>query len=293
MYGGYSEKVGIFMKWIGRRESSNVNDMRSAGSGGFGGNGGGIKLGGGSLVIVVILYLLFGPGVFNNDEPQGQERAYISTQKEEEYKQFVSVILADTEDVWNNIFAQHNIRYREPKMVIFNGTINSGCGYASEQMGPFYCPLDETIYIDLSFYDKLKNEYGAPGDFAMAYVIAHEVGHHVQNLTGVMSQVQSLRDRLSTQEYNKYSVRLELQADYYAGVFAKYIKGAGYLEEGDIEEAMNATYKIGDDILQKKYQGYVVPDSFTHGTSEQRQKWFLKGFDKGTIEDGDTFTGDI
>lgn len=287
------------MKWRGREKSSNVNDRRGqSGGGGPMPNFGGFKMGTGGIILLLVLYLVFGnrlggplgPGNGIQNNGQGQR---ITTEKEEEYKEFISVVLKDTEDVWHDIFKENGIEYEEPELTLFTGSINSGCGFASEQMGPFYCSIDKDIYIDLSFFDQLKNEFGAKGDFAMAYVLAHEVGHHVQKQLGILDKVHSLQGKVSEKEYNKYSVRLELQADYFAGVFAKYIQDRDILEEGDVEEAMNAASKIGDDTLQEKYQGRVVPDSFTHGTSEQRMKWFMRGFEKGTIQDGDTFSGDI
>jgi len=215
--------------------------------------------------------------------------SYTETAEDKELTQFVSVVLAETEDVWHQIFNNENATYREPKLVLFDGTVESACGIAGSATGPFYCPGDEKLYIDLSFYDELQNRFKAPGDFAMAYVIAHEVGHHIQNLTGIMDQVNSLRSKLSEKEFNKYSVRLELQADFYAGVWAHYSERSDLLEEGDLEEALNAASAVGDDRIQKSMQGYIVPDSFTHGTSEQRKKWFYKGFTTGDINQGDTF----
>jgi predicted metalloprotease len=203
--------------------------------------------------------------------------------------QFVSVVLKDLEDTWQQILAKEGKDYPKPTLVLFSGVTPSGCGNASASTGPFYCPADQKLYIDLSFYDDLKERFGAPGDFAMAYVVAHEVGHHIQYLLGISDKVQRLRSRLSEEEYNQYSVRLELQADFFAGVWAHYEKGKGYLEANDIEEALNAANAIGDDRLQKEAQGYVVPESFTHGTSAQRMYWFKKGFDTGDINQGDTF----
>ncbi|MEZ5301397.1 MAG: neutral zinc metallopeptidase [Verrucomicrobiales bacterium] len=206
------------------------------------------------------------------------------TPEQQKMGEFVSVVLADTEDVWNAEFAAHGEDYPEPKMVLFTGQVSSACGHASAAMGPFYCPGDSKVYIDLSFYDDLQRKFGAPGDFAQAYVIAHEVGHHVQNLLGYSDQVHKLRGRVSETEYNKASVRLELQADYLAGVWASHARKKGLLDRGDIEEAVRCAKEIGDDRLQKKAQGYVVPDSFTHGTSEQRVRWFRRGFESGDFE---------
>lgn len=284
------------MKWRGREKSTNVNDRRGQ-SGGMP-NFGGFKMGTGGVILLLVLYLVFGDGIFGGPSGPGAgiqngQGTPITSEKEEEYKEFISVVLKDTEDVWHEVFKDNGLEYEEPQLTLFNGSINSGCGFASKQMGPFYCSVDKNIYIDLSFFDQLKNEFGAKGDFAMAYVLAHEVGHHVQKLLGTLDKVHALQGKISEKEYNKYSVKLELQADYYAGVFAKHIQDRGILDEGDFEEAINAASKIGDDTLQEKYQGRVVPDSFTHGTSEQRMKWFKKGFEKGTIQDGDTFNGEI
>lgn len=287
------------MKWRGREKSTNVNDRRGESTGGGMPNFGGFKMGTGGVILLVILYLVFGnnllgglSGPGNGVQNNGQGTS-ISSEREEEYKEFISVVLKDTEDVWHEVFKENGLEYEEPELTLFTGGINSGCGFASEQIGPFYCSNDKEIYIDLSFFDQLKNDFGAKGDFAMAYVLAHEVGHHVQKQLGTLDKVHALQRKISEKEYNKYSVRLELQADYFAGVFAKYIQERGILEEGDFEEAINAASKIGDDTLQEKYQGRVVPDSFTHGTSEQRMKWFKKGFEKGTIVDGDTFNNKI
>jgi predicted metalloprotease len=205
---------------------------------------------------------------------------------------FVGVVLADTEDVWNRLFQQQGSQYQEPKLVLFSGQVRSACGFASAASGPFYCPADRNVYIDLVFYKELKQRFGAPGDFAQAYVIAHEVGHHVQNLLGISEKVQAMRGRVSEAQYNQYSVRLELQADYFAGVWAHHAQRMNILEQGDLEEAMRAANAIGDDTLQKQAQGHVVPDSFTHGTSEQRMRWFMKGFKSGKLEQGDTFSVD-
>ena len=274
------------MRWKGRRESSNVEDRRRISPKGM--VGGGI----GGIVIIIVVMLLGGDptSLLQNVQLDDQSNSsYTETAEDKELTQFVSVVLAETEDVWHQIFNNENATYREPKLVLFNGTVESACGIAGSATGPFYCPGDEKLYIDLSFYDELQNRFEAPGDFAMAYVIAHEVGHHIQNLTGIMDQVNSLRSKLSEKEFNKYSVRLELQADFYAGVWAHYSERSDLLEEGDLEEALNAASAVGDDRIQKSMQGYIVPDSFTHGTSEQRKKWFYKGFTTGDINQGDTF----
>lgn len=281
------------MKWKGRRTSSNVEDRRSSGSSSMGGIGGKGIMGGGLGIIIIIIIALMGgdigsiinPGVVN----PGNTPTVQGTQEEEDLKTFVSVVLADTEDAWTQIFAENNMTYEKPTLVIFSGSVQSECGTAGSSTGPFYCPADNKLYIDLSFYQDLSQKFGAPGDFAMAYVVAHEVGHHVQTLLGISQQVQKIMSQLSQTEANKYLVRLELQADYLAGVWANHAKGQGYLEEGDLEEALKAANAIGDDRLQKNTQGYVVPDSFTHGTSEQRMKWFKLGYQYGDLSHGDTF----
>ncbi|HSN65444.1 MAG TPA: neutral zinc metallopeptidase [Fusibacter sp.] len=275
------------MKWKGRTRSSNVQDRR-----GMGGVAGGL---GGIGIIIVIIYTLLGgnPGDIMPNSDGGQTNApYVATQEEEELAAFVSVVLADTEVIWSEIFAEQNLQYNEPTLVLFTGSVESACGVAGSSTGPFYCSGDNQVYIDLQFFQELKDKFDAPGDFAMAYVIAHEVGHHVQNELGVMAQMNELRGKVSEEEYNAYSVRLELQADYLAGVWAKYVQGENYLEEGDLEEAMNAASAVGDDRIQMEAQGYVVPDSFTHGTSEQRKRWFYKGFEAGDLSEWDTFSAD-
>lgn len=275
------------MKWKGRTRSTNVQDRR-----GMGGVAGGL---GGIGIILVIVYTLLGgnPGDIMQSLDGGQTNApYVATQEEEELAAFVSVVLADTEVVWTDILAEQGIQYNEPTLVLFTGSVESACGVAGSATGPFYCSGDQSIYIDLQFYKELKDKFKAPGDFAMAYVIAHEVGHHVQNELGVMDEMNEIRGKVSDEEYNAYSVRLELQADYLAGVWAKYVQGENYLEEGDLEEAMNAASAVGDDRIQMEAQGYVVPDSFTHGTSEQRKRWFNKGYEAGDLSEWDTFAAD-
>jgi hypothetical protein len=278
------------MRWKGRKESSNVEDRRGISPKGKGIIGGGI----GTIAIALVVLLLGGDptailqNVQSTDQITGSN--YTETAEDKELAQFVSVVLAETENVWHNIFKEEGSTYREPKLVLFSGQVQSACGVAGASTGPFYCPGDEKLYIDLSFYDELQRRFKAPGDFAMAYVIAHEVGHHIQNLTGVMDKMNELRSRLSEAEYNKYSVRLELQADFYAGIWAHYTEQQALLESGDLEEALNAASAVGDDNIQKQAQGYVVPESFTHGTSEQRKKWFYKGFTSGDIKQGDTFS---
>lgn len=276
------------MRWKGRKQSSNVEDRRGLSAKGIA--GGGI----GTIVIVLVVLLLGGDptSLIQNIQTTDQTTTsnYQETAEEKELAQFVSVILAETETVWHNIFSDIGKQYIEPKLVLFSGSVQSACGVAGSSTGPFYCPGDQKLYIDLSFYQELQTKFKAPGDFAMAYVVAHEVGHHIQNLLGTMEKVQQLRSRISQEEYNQYSVRLELQADFYAGVWAHYTdRIEGLLEEGDLEEALNAASAVGDDRIQKQAQGYVVPESFTHGTSEQRKRWFYKGYKTGDIRQGDTF----
>lgn len=274
------------MKWKGRRKSSNVEDRR-------GKSGKGLAAGGGILgFIALAIYLFTGDGeILNQLQDQGpattQERAL--TAEEVEIGEFTKTVLADTEDIWNNIFSQRNSNYREPGMVLFTDAVRSACGGASAAVGPFYCPADEKIYMDLRFFDELHTRFGAKeGDFAIAYVIAHEVGHHIQNLTGTAGEVRQRQQNLSQGDANKLSVALELQADFYAGVWAHHNRE--YLEEGDIEIALSAASAVGDDAIQKRTSGTVVPDAFTHGTSRQRMDWFKRGYQTGDISQGDTFT---
>lgn len=283
------------MKWIGRRQSTNVEDQRGSGGGG-GRIPGGLFSKGGliMIVIIVVISLITGKNPLtllqqvdiNSGGYTPEQSSYQPTAEEEALSQFVRVVLADTEDVWNNLMES----YREPTLVLFSGQVQSDCGFATAATGPFYCPADEKVYIDLSFYSDLKNRLGAPGDFAQAYVIAHEVGHHVQHLLGISDKVHEMRSQLSEEENNAMSVKLELQADFLAGVWAHYADQANtIIEPGDFEEALNAANAIGDDRLQQQSQGHVVPDSFTHGTSEQRMRWFRKGFETGDTKQGDTF----
>jgi len=278
------------MRWKGRRESSNVEDRRGMSPKGI--VGGGI----GTIVIVVVVLLLGGDPTSILQNVQTDEQTtnsnYIESAEDKELAQFVSVVLAETENIWHDIFKEKGATYREPKLVLFSGRVESACGIAGSSTGPFYCPGDEKLYIDLSFYNELQKRFKAPGDFAMAYVIAHEVGHHIQNLTGVMDKMNELRSQVSQEEYNKYSVKLELQADFFAGVWAHYTQRQDLLESGDLEEALNAASAVGDDNIQKQTQGYVVPESFTHGSAEQRKKWFYKGFTTGDMMQGDTFSSD-
>lgn len=277
------------MLWQGRRQSSNVDDRRGI-------TGGGLAIGGGVIgVIAVILNLLFGGGDVSQlpellPGQQPAEQTAPGAQADDERAEFVKVVLAETEDVWNNLFQKQGNDYPEPVLVLFRNAVQSGCGAASAASGPFYCPADRKLYIDLSFYEELQNRFQAPGDFAMAYVVAHEVGHHIQTVLGTSGKVAEARSRLSESEFNKLSVKLELQADFYAGVWAHFANRAKILEPGDIEEALNAANAIGDDRLQREIQGTVVPDAFTHGTSAQRMYWFKKGFETGNPSQGDTFS---
>jgi predicted metalloprotease len=270
------------MRWEGRRQSQNVEDRRSVGRQ--------MVVGGGLLTLLIMVVMMFlgvdpmqvaqiapelaGPG------PAQQAPAQPANDK---MTQFIKTILADNEDVWSQLFPKvFGSRYQPPVLVLFSGQVQSACGYASAAAGPFYCPLDKKVYIDLAFYDELKRRFNAPGDFAQAYVIAHEIGHHVQNQLGISNKVQSMRPRLSDRDYNKLSVRMELQADFLAGVWAHHMaRYAGILDESDIREAVNAAAQIGDDMIQKRSQGYVVPDAFTHGSSDQRVRWFLYGLKTG------------
>ncbi|MEO0725643.1 MAG: neutral zinc metallopeptidase [Bacteroidota bacterium] len=293
------------MRWQGRRKSSNVEDRR----GGGGGRSTGRRVGGGlgiGTILIVIFALIMGKNpadllqLFNAGgggavatAPAQDTNGPVTTGNaaEDQLAEFVSVVLADTEDVWSELFPKHFGRpYQKPSLVLFSGETVSGCGRANSSTGPFYCPADQKMYIDLSFYQTLKNRFKAPGDFAMAYVLAHEVGHHVQFLLGYTQQVDKLRRTASKARYNDASVRLELMADFMAGVWAHHgQKKRKFLEEGDIEEAIRAASAVGDDNIQMQSQGYVVPESFTHGTSEQRQRWFIKGLRSGDISQGDTF----
>lgn len=276
------------MRWIGRRESSNVEDRRSGGTARKV-VGGGV----GTIFIVLIVYLLGGdPSSFLNMQggDQSSVGTYQGSEQEEQLAKFVAVVLGDTEDVWNQLFNQAGRTYREPKLVLYSDAVQSACGYSGSATGPFYCPGDDRVYLDLSFFQEMQQRLRAEGDFALAYVIAHEVGHHVQNLLGISDQVMEARNRLSQVEFNQLMVRLELQADFLAGVWAHHAEKINkILEDGNIEEAINTTSAVGDDRIQKQTQGYVVPDAFTHGTSEQRMRWFLKGFKTGDMNEGDTF----
>ncbi len=279
------------MRWKGRRQSENIEDRRGRSAGSGVAVGGGI----GTLVLVLLVALLGGDPsqLLSGQAPagggasSGQSRPM--TQAEEESREFVSVVLADTEEIWSKLFAARGERYEAPRLVLFTGQVQSGCGFASAQVGPFYCGEDKTVYLDTSFFKEMRDRLGAGGDFAQAYVIAHEVGHHVQNLEGTLGQVAKARQRMSETQANALTVRLELQADFYAGVWAHHARDMASIDRQDIEEALEAAHAIGDDTLQKQAQGYVVPDAFTHGTSDQRMRWFVRGWETGDANQGDTF----
>ncbi|QDZ03058.1 zinc metallopeptidase [Nitratireductor mangrovi] len=299
------------MRWRGRRQSSNVEDRRGRG-GGFGGGpgrGGGIRLpvgrgaGGGGLSGIIILVVVFfalracgiDPLEMLSQGPAGPSGGgqTQTTSAQDETTKFASVVLAETEDVWNGIFQAEGQNYAEPTMVIFSGQVRSACGFASAASGPFYCPGDRKLYLDLDFFGELDRRFGASGDFAQAYVIAHEVGHHVQNLIGVLPKFNQMRQTMSQVEANQMSVRVELQADCFAGIWAHYTAQKGLLDAGDIDEALNAANQIGDDTLQRRTQGYVVPESFNHGTSAQRREWFARGLESGQLDACDTFNSPV
>jgi uncharacterized protein len=309
------------MRWQGRRQSDNVEDQRGGGGdaggqgGGFGGGGPGFKVvrGGGlsGILILIVMFfvlrafgidpipILFGDGGMGSSvqtqQPQssGRTAAEGGAVANDEMTQFARTVLAETEDVWSGIFQSRGQTYTKPTMVLFTGQVRSACGFASAASGPFYCPGDRKLYIDLSFYDELANRFGASGNFAQAYVLAHEVGHHVQNLLGILPKFNQMRQQMNEVQANQMSVRVELQADCFAGIWGYYTQQKGILEAGDLEDALNAAHQIGDDTLQRRSQGYVVPESFNHGTSAQRAKWFKRGFDTGKLESCDTFSGDI
>jgi len=284
------------MQWQGRRGSANVEDRRGMG-GGVNRRGCGIGGGLGTLVIVLIFWLMGGNplqliGMLDNGQTgeNGYTQEYVHTAEQDSLARFASVVLADTEDVWTDIFNKMGHQYRKPTLVIFNGYTTSACGTAQSATGPFYCSEDEKIYVDLSFFNQMATQFRAGGDFAYAYVIAHEVGHHVQKLLGTLEQAHDMMSRTDQTNTNRISVALELQADFYAGVWANHTESMyNSLQEGDIEEALNAATAIGDDRLQEQSQGYSVPDSFTHGTSKQRHDWFYKGYRTGDINQGNTF----
>lgn len=285
------------MKWKGRRQSDNVEDRRGMTGGGK------VIAGGGAIAVVFFLLKMFMPDsapLIDNIQNQVQQNQTTTpseqrelTPEEKELGEFVSTVFADTEDIWSKIFEENNLgTYQQPKMVLFSGSVETACGGASSASGPFYCPGDQKVYMDLAFFEELRTRFGAKGgDFAIAYVVAHEVGHHVQTILGTSAKMRKLQQGKSEAEANKLSVCLELQADFYGGLWAHYNKK--YLEVGDIEEALSAAHAVGDDAIQSKMQGQVVPDSFTHGTSAQRMKWFKKGFETGDIRLGDTFAEEL
>jgi predicted metalloprotease len=279
------------MRWEGRRQSGNIEDRRGTRISRGGLVGGGL----GTLAIALLVMFLGGDPTAvlqqaGNAPVQTTNEPYVESPNEAEWRQQIAVTLAETEDAWNAIFTELGGEYREPVLVLFGGAVESGCGFAESQVGPFYCPPDEKLYIDLSFFDQLGPELGGRNDFARAYVVAHEVGHHVQNLMGVSSRVHELRQRVGEVEANQLSVRQELQADCFAGVWAHHAQRyAGILEAGDVEEAMRAAAAVGDDTLQRSAGRSVVPDAFTHGSSEQRMRWFNTGFESGSVEACDTF----
>jgi len=309
------------MEWRGRRQSDNIEDRRGdPSSGGLGQNpfgrgggfsfpSGGVRRGGGGLsigtiIFLVVIYFIFKAmgidlmqvmdgtmsGGSGYEQSDSQSRG---TPANDDMTAFVRTVLADTEDTWTGIFQASGQTYEKPALVLFSGSTRSGCGAASAATGPFYCPVDRKVYLDTDFFRQLSQQFGAKGEFAEAYVIAHEVGHHVQNILGVLPKFNEARQRMSEVDANKMSVRVELQADCFAGVFAKFEQRKGYINPDDLEDALNAAQQIGDDTLQKRSQGYVVPDSFNHGTSAQRVKWFKQGFDTGKVSACDTFSGPV
>jgi predicted metalloprotease len=308
------------MKWRGRQQSSNIEDRRGQGGGGFGrlggspfGRGGGIRIptgGGGSrgglgslLGIVVVLGIIWvatgtNPidiltGGSGSGSAASSSSRVPTTGEQAELRDFVGVVVKETEDLWTEVFQASGENYPEPTVVLFTNAVNTACGAADSSTGPFYCPGDQKVYIDLSFYDQLREQFGAPGDFAQAYVLAHEVGHHIQNITGVLPEFNQRRQSMSQEQANAYSVRVELQADCYAGVWANYAGQEDLLDNGDVEEALNAANQIGDDTLQKRMQGFAVPKTFNHGTSAQRKTWFERGYISGNPADCDTFSGNV
>ena len=305
------------MDWKGRRQSDNIEDRRGSSPRGRNpfGRGGGIRLPSGgmrrsglsfkTILIIGVIYLglkLIGIDplqILAGGDPggmlggQSQTERQVTPARQDEMTQFVATVLAETEDVWKGIMKSQGRDYPEPTLVLFSGAVNSACGNASAASGPFYCPGDQKLYIDLSFYDELAQRFEASGDFAQAYVLAHEVGHHVQNLIGVLPEFNRRRSSMSQSEENQMSIRVELQADCFAGIWGHYTAQKGLLERGDLEEALNAAEQIGDDTLQRRTQGYVVPESFNHGTSAQRKEWFARGFDSGRLEACDTFNNPV
>jgi predicted metalloprotease len=307
------------MEWKGRRQSDNIEDERGAsgGQGPLGGGGGGFSFPGGgmgraggglsigTIVILVVLYLILkamgidmlqvlGQGdTGTTGSGYQQSTSAPRDPADDDTKAFVATVLAETEDTWGGIFKSMGKTYEDPKLVLFTNRLNSACGLASTASGPFYCPTDRKVYLDMGFFQEMKDQFGASGDFAQAYVVAHEVGHHVQNLLGILPKADQARAQMNEADSNKMSVRIELQADCFAGIWGKFTQQKGILDNGDLEEALNAAQQIGDDTLQKKSQGYVVPESFNHGTSAQRVKWFKQGFDSGKLTSCDTFSNPV
>ena len=310
------------MDWKGRRQSDNIEDERGSsptgggplGGGGFRFPGGGLGGGGLSFRTIIVLVVIFlvlramgvdvigllqqsgmltGGSSSGSGYQQSDNSGGTATPANDETKQFVATVLADTEDTWTGIFKSMGKTYTDPKLVLFSGSFPSACGQASAATGPFYCPSDQKVYLDMAFFQQMKDQFGASGDFAQAYVIAHEVGHHVQDLLGILPKFNQARQTMNEVDANKMSVRIELQADCFAGIWGKYTQQKGILQQGDLEEALNAAQQIGDDTLQKRSQGYVVPDSFNHGTSAQRVKWFKQGFDSGKLSDCDTLNNPV
>lgn len=288
------------MRWQGRRESDNVEDRRGDSTGSSGGLGGGgfrVPRGKGGLILLVVVLVAGYYGVdltplLNGEAPVGQTQTQsqqVNSPEDNQMAKFTSVILASTEDTWSQLFQKMGKQYQDPKLVLYRGATRTGCGTGQSVMGPFYCPADKTVYIDLSFYQEMKDELGADGDFAQGYVVAHEVGHHVQNLLGIEPKIRQMQQGASKAEQNRLSVKMELQADCFAGVWGHFMQNQQVLEQGDLEEALNAAQAIGDDRLQQQSQGRVIPDSFTHGTSEQRYTWFKRGFDSGNPNSCNTF----
>ncbi|AIU73720.1 hypothetical protein AT03_15880 [Hafnia alvei FB1] len=288
------------MRWQGRRESDNVEDRRGDSTGSSGGLGGGgfrVPRGKGGLILLVVVLVAGYYGVdltplLNGEAPVGQTQTQsqqVNSPEDNQMAKFTSVILASTEDTWGQLFQKMGKQYQDPKLVLYRGATRTGCGTGQSVMGPFYCPADKTVYIDLSFYQEMKEKLGADGDFAQGYVVAHEVGHHVQNLLGIEPKIRQMQQGASKAEQNRLSVKMELQADCFAGVWGHFMQNQQVLEQGDLEEALNAAQAIGDDRLQQQSQGRVIPDSFTHGTSEQRYTWFKRGFDSGNPNSCNTF----
>ena len=285
------------MRWEGERQSDNVEDRRASGGGGGGFGIGGRSIGIGTIVIALLAWGVFGINPLTTigmlgggGSPQVQQTPAQKPPASVQGAAFVSTVLASTEDAWNEVFKEGGAQYRAPKLVLFRGLTPTACGTGQSAMGPFYCPNDQKVYLDMNFFDTLSRQLGAPGEFARAYVVAHEVGHHVQTLLGTTEKVDSMRGRISQSQQNQLSVRMELQADCYAGIWAnKSQQAKNWLEQGDIESAMNAAARIGDDALQRQQTGAVRPDSFTHGSSAQRQRWFMQGLKTGSVQACDTF----